>query len=63
MKSLIEFLQTKDVEKSSIFEHLKCNKTEAVVLQYLAKKYMDGQDDILIRELLQNCMRVMSMSF
>jgi AAA+ superfamily predicted ATPase len=53
LKSLIEFLQTKDVEKSSIFEHLKCNKTEAVVLQYLAKKYMDGQDDILIRELLQ----------
>lgn len=54
MKSLIEFLQTKDVEKSAVFEHLKCNKTEAVVLQYMSKKYMDGQDDILVRELLQD---------
>ena len=53
MKSLVEFLQAKDVEKTSIFEHLKCTKTEAGVLQYLARKYMDGDDDILIRELLQ----------
>ena len=53
MKSLIDFLQTKDVEQSTIFDHLKCNKIEAVMLQYLARKYMDGQDDVLIRELLQ----------
>ena len=54
MKSLVNFLETKEIEKSLIFEHLKCNVTEATILQYLTKKYMKGQDDVLILELLQD---------
>ena len=54
MKTLVDFLQTKEIDKSQIFTHLKCSKAEAFQLQYLAKKYMQGQDDVLVIELLQD---------
>ncbi len=41
------------MQKTSVFVHLKCNKTEAEMLQFLAKQYMQGQDDVLVLELLQ----------
>ncbi len=53
MKTLVNFLDTKDVSKSQIFAQLKCNDAEAKVLQSLALKYMQGQDDQLVLELLQ----------
>ncbi|MDF1874768.1 ATP-binding protein [Sulfurimonas sp. SAG-AH-194-I05] len=53
MKSLIDFLETKNIKESAIFEHLKCNESEAKTLQHLAKRYMRGEDDSLILELLQ----------
>ena len=53
MKTLVNFLQTKEIEKSEIFIHLKCSNTEALMLQLLSKKYMRGQDDILVLDLLQ----------
>ncbi|MCF6310307.1 MAG: ATP-binding protein [Sulfurimonas sp.] len=53
METLINFLETQDVEKSTIFSQLKCRKTEALILQLLTKKYMQGQDDVLILEVLQ----------
>jgi len=54
MKSLVNFIAIESVEKSMIFEHLKCSKVEAAILQYLAKKYMNGEDDVLILEILQD---------
>ncbi|MEA2100172.1 MAG: ATP-binding protein [Campylobacterota bacterium] len=54
MKTLVDFLQTKEIEKSQIFPHLKCNNAEALVLQHLTHKYIQGQDDILVLELLQD---------
>lgn len=53
MKPLINFLQTKEIEKSEIFAQLKCSKQEALILQSLAIKFMQGQDDILVLDLLQ----------
>lgn len=53
METLVNFLETKNVEKSQVFLHLKCEKPEALILQSLTKKYMQGQDDVLILELLQ----------
>ena len=53
MDSLVDFLSAKSVDKTIIFEHLKCNKVEAKMLQYLAKKYMKGEDDVLILDILQ----------
>ena len=53
MKNLVNFLSTKDIEKSDIFIHLKCSSTEAKMLQYLTKKYMQGEEDVLVLDLLQ----------
>ncbi|MBU1658568.1 ATP-binding protein [bacterium] len=53
MKILVDFLETKEIEKSQIFTHLKCSVAEAYMLQFLAKRYMQGQDDVLVLELLQ----------
>ncbi|MFA5233007.1 MAG: ATP-binding protein [Sulfurimonas sp.] len=53
METLIDFLEVTDVEKSLIFAQLKCSKAEAQLLQALAKRYMRGEDDVLILDLLQ----------
>jgi len=52
LKTLVNFLETKEIEKSEIFIHLKCTKDEAKMLQYIAQRYMKGQDDVLVLELL-----------
>ncbi|WP_373000760.1 ATP-binding protein [Sulfurimonas sp.] len=52
MKILVDFLQNKKIEESQIFAQLKCSVNEALMLQNLAKKYMEGQDDVLVLELL-----------
>ena len=54
MKALVNFLSTEDVEKSEIFIHLKCDVVEAQMLRHIAKKYMQGEDDILVLDLLQD---------
>jgi len=54
LKTLVNFLNTKDVAKSDIFIHLKTSVAEANILRYIAKKYVDGQDDVLIITLLQD---------
>ncbi len=54
MKALVDFISAKDIQKSIIYEHLKCTKKEAEILRYLASKFVDGQDDLLVIELLQD---------
>jgi len=54
LKTLVNFLSSKKLEKSDIFLHLKCTSTEAKLLQYLSLKYVSGQDDVLVIELLQD---------
>ncbi|NOR57382.1 MAG: AAA family ATPase [Sulfurimonas sp.] len=54
MKILVDFLQNKKIEESQIFAQLKCSANEALMLQNLAKKYMEGQDDVLVLELLND---------
>ena len=54
MNTLVNFLKTKEIEKSGIFIHLKCSKDEAKMLQHIAVKYMKGQDDMLVLELLED---------
>jgi len=53
LKTLVNFLKTKNIEKSDIYIHLKCSKDEALVLRYIAQKYIEGQDDVLVIEVLQ----------
>ena len=53
MKILIDFLENKDIENSAIFIHLKCSLVEAKILQFISKKYIQGQDDVLVLEVSQ----------
>ena len=53
MKTLVNFLNAKKIEKAEIFDNLKCSIDEAHILQTLAKKFVSGQDDMLVIELLQ----------
>jgi SpoVK/Ycf46/Vps4 family AAA+-type ATPase len=52
LKILVDFLQNKKIEEAQIFAQLKCSVNEALILKDLSKKYMEGQDDVLVRELL-----------
>ena len=54
MQTLVDFLKTRSIEKTEIFSHLKCSQTEAFMLQYMSHKYMEGQDDVLVLNLLQD---------
>lgn len=52
MKILVDFIETKNIEASQVFTQLKCSVNEALLLQNLTKKYLQGQDDVLVLELL-----------
>ena len=54
MKSLIDFVESPKVERAKIFPHLKCSHEEAKILQFLSKRYVNGEDDILVLTLLQS---------
>lgn len=54
MKYLIEFIESREVEKTSIFEHLKCTKEEAVLIQYVCSRYIKGLEEIPVLEMLQD---------
>jgi len=54
LKTLVNFLNTEDVSKSDIFLHLKTSAAEANILRYIAKKYVEGQDDVLVITMLQD---------
>ncbi|MGP1561845.1 MAG: ATP-binding protein [Helicobacteraceae bacterium] len=52
LEFLYDFLQSKDIEKSKIFERLNCTKDEALILQYLTKEYLKGNPQASVFELL-----------
>ncbi|BCD59555.1 MULTISPECIES: ATP-binding protein [unclassified Nitratiruptor] len=52
MELLRDFIETKKVEKSKIFPHLKCSAEEAKILQLLTKKYISGIDEVNVYDLL-----------
>jgi len=53
LKNLVNFLTEKKIENSAIFLHLKCSQSEAKILQYLVQSYVQGQDDVLVLDLLE----------
>ncbi|NOR56667.1 MAG: AAA family ATPase, partial [Sulfurovum sp.] len=54
MKHLIDFIESKDVAKTSIFGHLKCTKEEAKLIQYICKRYVSGLEEISSLQILQD---------
>ena len=53
MKTLVDFLETQKIQESEIFVHLKCSIAEAQMLRYIAKRYMQGEEDVLVLEMLR----------
>jgi AAA+ superfamily predicted ATPase len=53
LKYLIDFIEAKDVRKSEIYKHLKCNKNEAEVLQLICQEYVKGVEEIPVLTVLK----------
>jgi AAA+ superfamily predicted ATPase len=53
LKHLIDFIEAEDVSKASIYEHLKCTKEEAGLIQYVCRRYVKGLEEISVLEMLQ----------
>jgi len=54
LKHLIDFIETKDVNKTSIYKHLKCTKGEAQLIQYTCRRYVKGLEEVPVLEMLQD---------
>ena len=54
MKHLIDFIETKNVSKTSIYKHLKCTKGEAQLIQYTCRRYVKGLEEVPVLEMLQD---------
>ena len=52
MHYLIDFLEADAIEKSTIFEHLKCEIEEAKILQNITKQYINGSVEVVVSEVL-----------
>lgn len=52
MKYYTEFIHSKNILKTSIYEQLKCDKDEALLLQYMAKSLLEGNDDFVVINLI-----------
>jgi AAA+ superfamily predicted ATPase len=53
LEYLIEFIESKRITKSRLFEHLKCTKAEAYLLQAIARRYVAGEEEMGVLGLLK----------
>ena len=54
MKHLINFIEAKKVEKSTIYKELKCSPQEAQLLQYICRRFVQGLEETSVLEILQD---------
>jgi len=52
LRYLIDFLETKTVENSIIFEHLKSTKQEAILLKEITQQYISGSVEVVVLDTL-----------
>jgi len=45
LQYLIDFLETKDIEKTKIFDQLKCTAEEAEILRHITSKHIKGSEE------------------
>ena len=53
MEHLIEFIKSDDLKSCKIFEHLNCTDEQAQMLQYMTLKFIEGNEDSIVLDLLQ----------
>ena len=52
MRYLVDFLENDSVEKSIIYEHLKCQQEEVQILKHMTKQYINGSAEVIVLEVL-----------
>ncbi|MRI59327.1 MAG: AAA family ATPase [Epsilonproteobacteria bacterium] len=52
MEFLKDFLKAKDLRSAKIFSHLKCSVEEAKILQLLTKRYVEGEDEVNVYDIV-----------
>jgi len=45
LQYLIDFLETKDIQKTKIYDQLKCTKEEAEILRHITSKHIKGNEE------------------
>jgi len=55
LKYVIDFIDSSNVENSEIFKDLQCSVDEASILQTVVKRYIEGVEESIVIELLQEC--------
>ncbi len=54
MKHLIEFIESKNIKDTTIYQHLKSTEQEAKILQYVCRRYVKGIEEIAVLDILQD---------
>lgn len=52
MQYLINFLESKDISKSKIYNQLKCSLDEAKILQQMTQSYVTGNMEVVVSDVL-----------
>ncbi|RLA70111.1 MAG: AAA family ATPase [Epsilonproteobacteria bacterium] len=52
MKYLVDFVENKSVEQTQIYSQLKCEIDEAKVLQLMAQRFVNSQEESIVSDLL-----------
>jgi SpoVK/Ycf46/Vps4 family AAA+-type ATPase len=52
LKYLFDFLDNKNIEKSEVFEHLKCDMNEAKFLKIVTERYIKGEESVICSDIL-----------
>ncbi|MCK4442066.1 MAG: AAA family ATPase, partial [Sulfurovaceae bacterium] len=63
MKYLIDFIETKQVEKAHIYPDLKCSPIEAKILQLLCQNFVKGIEETPVLEILQEIFEPIGYSY
>ena len=54
MEHLINFIEAKKIEKANIYKDLKCSESEAKILQYICRRFVQGVEETSVLEILQD---------
>lgn len=54
MQYYLDFLQTNPIQKTLIFQSLKCTPKEAEILRYMAKSLLEGENEFKVISLLES---------
>jgi SpoVK/Ycf46/Vps4 family AAA+-type ATPase len=54
LQYIIDFLENKNIEDTSVFSHLKAQKDEALILRHMLKEYLSANEDCVVFDVLNS---------